>query len=240
MKKLLSTIIFLFSLSVCTAQAAPPPDSYATQTKKPFATASQGIAMLFYKMTGQTPDFQQWAMASESYEKASRFDKDLALGEKIKELRGLFTGVDPKEAIIIQTPAVLSEYSIKNKGFLVENFSDEAFYTYTFMGKRYAVVPQGEMEHQWISIDDPETVEKIKTASRRTADPPVLLLYIEPTFADGKAPLHIGGVDYWLIAGKLRNIGLYTSRTDDALLWALQESKNISERQQELLQLYKR
>lgn len=220
--------------------ATPVHDAFAERQKLNTAdvTSSGQMAMIFYRLTGQVPDFEVWATKAESYENASPFDKVTVLQQKTAELRNIFNLISLQEPVIVRMKAKLSAYSQTNHGFFIENFKDDTFFSYTFMDANYALVPQALLDHQWISVTDAQakTLEKIAYGSAQRK----LDIYIEiiPKSADKAAPMNLEGGDHWLVMGEISNIRIYDpiykglvweNKTDDAPSATMQELLNLKQ-----------
>lgn len=207
----------------------------AFQRSRPAATSPGYIAMLYHKMLGLVPDFEQWATASRSYGNASQFDKALAQREKAAELRGVYDLLTPSEPIIIELNSQLSDYSHANGGFFIKEIKDDMFFGFDFMDQHYAVIPSNILNYQFIKMS-PEQGEKVRRGiNDGGTDKGALVFYIEPKFADKSEPLLLEGVPRWLLAGEIMRVAIYRRETDK-LLWE-SEGKNPEPVSQELLDL---
>lgn len=199
-------------------------------------TSAGQIAMIFYRLTEQTPDFEGWAAKAESYINAPPFDKITILQQKTTELKNIFNLISLQEPIVVSMPVRLSLYSQTNHGFFIENFRDDTYFGYSFMGQNYALVPQALMDHQWISIGGTAAtlLEKIAASKKNRS----LMLYFEitPRFADKTAPLNLDGEDYWLVSGEISNLRIYDP-TYGRLVWESNSGTGPAPDIQELLNL---
>lgn len=214
-----------------------PPISPEDMT--PPATTSPGyVALLYYRMTGQTPDYEAWAMASDAYTKANSFDKDLVRREKAAEAARAYHLVTYDDPIIVDHEAVLSSYSRAKRGFFVENFRPDTFYGFDFIGRNYAVVPLDLMDFQWVSVDDEKTQSKIEDQVRLSGGKVRMYIYLTPTFADKQTPLKLDSKEYWLLSGRVQKLQIFDPR-GKRLLWEGYGKSHVGQRQQEVLDLYK-
>lgn len=204
----------------------------------PTATSDGYIALLYYRMTGQVPDYEAWAMASDAYTKANSFDKDLVRREKAAEVARAYHLVTYDDPLIIEYPVTLSSYSRAKRGFFVENFRPDTFYSFHFIGRNYAVVPIDLMDFQWLAVDDENTQKKIEDLIQSSGGKVRMYMYLTPTFADPQTPLKLDNKEYWLLSGRLQKLQIYDPR-GKRLLWEGYGRSHVEQRQQEVLDLYK-
>lgn len=204
----------------------------------PTPTSSGYIALLYYRMTGQVPDYEAWAMASDDYSKANSFDKDLVRREKAAEAARAYHLVTYDDPIIVEYPVTLSSYSRAKRGFFVENFRPDTFYSFDFIGRNYAVVPLDLMDFQWLSVEDEKTQKKIEDLIKLSGGKVRMYMYLAPTFADKQTPLKLDNKEYWLLSGRMQKLQIYDPRGKQ-LLWEGYGKSHVEQRQQEVMDLYK-
>jgi len=226
-----------------TIDAPPPQQEYRpTGTSgmdyRPPGASGRDVAIAYYLLLGQTPDFRKWAMQSDEYIKASDFDKEAVLDKKIKELRDivrLFTMSDP---IIIDTPVMLSEYQSGRQGFIVESFRDDTFFTFSYAGEDFAVVLPHLTDFQWIDVAGPAAQEISKArGTDKNASNMSMLIYVDPKAAD-HTPMTLDGKNYFLISADIRNMALYAPGSPRAL-WEKNSKIRDEKALQELMNLYR-
>lgn len=211
----------------------------APEDMSPPAPTSAGyVALLYYRMTGQTPDYEAWAMASDAYAKANSFDKDLVRREKAAEAARAYHLVTFDDPIIVEHEAALSSYSRAKRGFFVENFRPDTFYSFDFIGRHYAVVPLDLMDFQWLSVDSEKTQQKIEDQVKMSGGRVRMYMYLTPTFADKQTPLKLDNKEYWLLSGRVQKLQIYDPR-GKRLLWEGYGKSHVEQHQQEVLDLYK-
>lgn len=187
--------------------AAPP----VGQPGFPAFASDVDIATIYHKLTGQPPVFEQWARLSPQCQQEKTQTGRIACQEnKQEELRQKYQLQTLTEAVAVPfVPAVFSAYSKENSGYIIKNFTDETYMPFSYAGRNYALIPQGLMDRQFLPISGPaqKDVEAALRASQRKA---VVLLYIQPSYADPKAqPVELDGKPYTLISGKVINIAVY-------------------------------
>lgn len=230
MKKTALLAAFIASLIAATALWAQGKDT---------PTAAPYIAMIFHKLSGTAPDYDRWAMASESYTQASRFDKAMVREQKATELKSLYSLVTLSEPVVISAPVRLSKYSLTNKGFLIDSFKSDTYFGYEFAGNNYAIVIPSLLDHQWIDVDG-DAAKAISNISTYSQGRMRVLLYVEPKFADKSGMMQLGDRYYWLISGQIKDMVLTQLRSDTPL-WRKSDglySSSGGKQQKDLMNLY--
>lgn len=206
----------------------------------PKITPAMNVATTYYKWTRQTPPFQNWAHhVPEAKTPRSEVEWQIFLNSKPKELEAAYDLVMYNEPINVGFSAILSKYSEKSQGYLVRNFSDETFFSYSFAGRNYAVIPQALMDQQWLSVSpfiSQQIEEHIPKPGKRKV---TLILTLEPVGAY-KDPMELDGKKRYLVAAKVANIGIYAcgrNMQDCTTLWDQGTKKARAEEKNELLNL---
>ncbi|HYD19302.1 MAG TPA: hypothetical protein VEF76_12575 [Patescibacteria group bacterium] len=180
------------------------------------------IATLYFKLTGQAPDFERWARFDpQCRERMTETARVQCLDDKQAELRQKYQLQTTSEAIAVPfVPAIFSAYSKENGGYVVKNFTEDTYMPFTYAGRNYAIIPQGLMDRQFLPISglQQKDVENALRGAQRKA---VVLLYIQPSYADKTGMVELDGKQYSLISGKVVNIGVYNCRKNKpcTLLW---------------------
>lgn len=205
--------------------------------KKPPMTSPGYISLLYYRMTGQLPDFERWAESSDDYIQASEFDKMMVRDEKANELKKIFSLLTVTEPVVMEKTVKLSQYSRTNEGFFIEGLKPDMFFSFSFMDKSYAVIPIGIMDKQWIKVRDPEKAAAIANAVDMRDGAVNMVLHVVPQTADKTAPMSLDGRDHWLIAAEIKDLALYQVGTGK-LLWQNMEGPVDAQTHQELMGLF--
>lgn len=228
-------LLLLAVLAAGTAMAARP----RQEVLAPEPTSAGHVALYYHKLTGQAPDFSIWAQGSDDYIQANDFDKELVLREKASEASRAFQLLTFEDPVVVRTKVKLSSYSRARRGFFIQNFKPDTFYSYHFVDRYYALVPLDLLDYQWVPIESGPALEKISAAVAGAKNDELLLyISITPGFADARAPMKVGGKDYWLLSGKVKHISLHDPRSKK-LLWENFGRGEMSENQKQLLDLYK-
>ena len=225
-----------------TAPAAAPviaaPAPMTSEIPAPEASSPGYIALLYYRLTGEKPDFEAWAMASDDYIAANSFDKDLVKREKAVEAERAFHLVTFDEPLVMERQVTLSSYSRAKRGFFVEDFRPDTFFSSSFIGRNYAVVPLDLMDFQWVSVDDVKVQRELEDIVRANGGKARIYVYVTPNFADKQTPLKINNKEYWLLSGRVQRLQIYDHR-GKRMLWEGFGKNHVEQQQQEVLDLYK-
>lgn len=188
--------------------------------EKPKTTEASYVALLFYKLTGNFPDFNVWAQQMPEYKEAAPDQKIDVLDKKSKEFENIYSLMTLADPITIEIPAKLSAYSSLQKGFLIETFKPNIYFGFYFLETGYAVIPKGIAEKQWLPVS-PDQADVISSWTNEGREA-IIQLTLRPLYADNKNPAKIEDIDYWLILADIANISLWSS-DGTRLLW---ESRN--------------
>lgn len=188
-----------------------------TQPKMPEQTKAIYIAMLYEKFvhSNTTPDFEEWVQRSPDYLQAELYQRPDIVLKNSKELKTTYNLLTPTEPIVLIIKARISGYSPTGKGFLVQNFKNMSYFDYTYLGKRYALVPSGIDRYQWLKAV-PEEVNEImrETDNGRNA---TLVLSMIPSQADPK-PIELNGKKYNLMMADISKIEMW-SKDSSHIIW---------------------
>lgn len=243
MKKTVRFAIFVLALSACCLSPretlAQGSYLYETQSSKPELSPPDYVALLFYKMTAQIPDFDSWARQTPEYKNASVFAKMMILEKKIREMKDGYNRLSTVESLIVEMPVRLSEYSVSNHGFFIENFRTDTFFPITYDDQSYAIVPEGIVDKQWLKVSTSEIARNIEAAARNDKERILMMtLFLSPEYADKITPVSLDGRDYWLILTNVKKMILTPLKTD-TLLWQSKSVDFKGERSRRLLNLYR-
>ena len=242
MKKIVRLAILVLALSTCFLPSqrawAQGSSLYETQSLKQELSSPYYIALLFYKMTAQIPDFDAWARQTPEYKNASIFTRMIILEQKIKEMKNDYNSLSVREYLIVEIPVRMSEYSVSNNGFFIENFSTDTFFPVTYNDKSYAIVPEGIVDKQWLKVSTIAAAKTIDDAAKSDKGRLLMLtLFLSPEYADKITPVSLDGRDYWLILTNVKKMRLTPLKTN-TLLWQSGSIGFKDKKSQKLLDLY--
>lgn len=217
--------------------AAPP----VGQPGFPKFASDVEIATIYHKITGEPVPFDQWARLSpQCLAEKTQTGRVTCQENREQELRQNYQLLTTTESVPVPfVPAVFSAYSNDNGGYVIKNFTEETYMPFSYAGRNYAVIPQGLMDLQFLPVTGPaqKDVENALRGAQRKA---VVLLYIQPTYADRNAqPVELDGKKYTLISGKVTNIAIYKCRKTQpcTLLWEKGSDASRNAERQDLMNL---
>ena len=243
MKKRIYFVVLVLALSTCFLPSqrtwAQSHLLYEEQNSESKPSSPEYVALLFYKMTAQIPDFDTWARQSPVYKEASIFNRMMVLEKKIKDMQEGYNHLSLHQPLIVEMPVRLSGYSHANGGFFIENFKTDTFFPITYRNQSYAIVPEGIMDKQWIKVGTENEAKIIEMAARKDIGRFLMLtLFLSPEYADKTTPISLNGRDYWLILTNVKKMFL-TPLKSDTLLWQSDSVNFRDEKSQKLLDLYR-
>lgn len=195
--------------------AASPARAQMASPQKPAPTQARYIAMLYGKLIGRAPDFEQMARDTQEYKTASPVQAVAVVREKSKQFEQaytLLTGADP----VTVTPEVqISAYSPLGHGYLVQNFNDMTFFDFVYGGQHYALVPSHITDYRWLK-DFPEDAKAIMRETQNGYHAHMVFV-LTPTAADPK-PMEMNGKQYRLIMADVTKAEMW-SQDGKSVIW---------------------
>jgi hypothetical protein len=227
-KKTLLALCFLCGLTGA-ASAQMNPSGLSTP---------EHVAMVFYKLTRQIPDFHTWARETQAVKTAPPLAQETVASQKAQELRDAYALLTTEEPIAIETQAQISDYNAKSGGFFIENFTSQTYFSAAFNGQHYALVPRGILDSQWVGVANAENAKAIDTAAAATPNRVLrLVIYLTPKTADKSSPLMLDGADHWLIETAVKSMTLYDAK-GEKILWQSGAATAEGIQKNQLLNLY--
>jgi hypothetical protein len=169
---------------------------------RPELTPPETLAKTWYRLAGKTPDFYAWAKQSEAWKNADTFTRDGILEIEAAKAGEGFELIVPGESMVTEMPVVLSDYSFKNGGFVVESLSPTTFIPFSHGGENFALVPTGLYELQWVGASETEGMAidalRLKSPDGKTV---TMTLRLAPNYAapepvdTGKGPVRVLAAD---------------------------------------------
>lgn len=219
---------FLGNIGGFNAQVAPDAD-----------TSPEMIAKIWYRLAGKTPDFAVWASHTEEYKKADMLLKETVQEEKAAELAEGFNLLVPGDQIVAHFDAQLSEYSVENQGYLIENVTPLTFIKIEYAGEKFALVPSDFYEAQWLPMEAKaaQKVDTLRLASE-SGTHASLALFLSPQYAEG-TPVTLDDGQYKVLSADILILAFYNEEGE--ALWRKTYNTTAPEnaqQQQDLLNLY--
>jgi hypothetical protein len=207
--------------AVCLLASLPAAAQWGAGTTggeyRPRISTAEEVAIVQHVLSADPPSATEWARHSKEYREANDFDREAVLDVKRREYIEKFRLFAKPEVLVIAANIQLSPYSPANKGFVIDSFNDQTFFSYDFGGQKYAIVIPKLMEYQWVEAE-PDLAEKIRAAAVSGYGKVRMILEVEPKFAD-KNPIDLQGTTYRLLAGEVATISISSTRSD-VVLWA--------------------
>jgi len=208
------------------------------EPKQSFASSKTDnltVAILFYRITGQTPDFESWALRTFNYKGNNELEKEAKFNETQAALKSKYSLTSFNEAINVESYVTLKQYSAKGAGFFVQQFNEETFFPYDFNGETYAVIPTDLMDNQWLEMTAEKAAQLKKHMNKKGQLFMRLILTPIQGQRDTKVPLS-NGKDNWLLASKVQDIEIWSPKTKE-LLW--RKNADAFKQRNKLLNLYR-
>ena len=207
-----------------------PPESFSSKR-----TDNITVAMLFHKITGQLPDFSDWAAQSVPYKNADPTEKNMVLSQVMDKLKTKFALMGYDEPIHIESYVTLRQFRPEANGFFVNEFKSDTYFTYNFNNEYYAVIPTDIMDYEFIKLP-PEKMAEI--AEHITPKNQLFMrLSLTPINGDAKERTRLNnGFENWLLASRVMDIELWSPK-DKTLLW--RSNEDFYRQKNKLLNLYR-
>ncbi len=207
-------------------------------TGHPPVATEQEIAMTYWQLAHTPPKFDQMAAQTDQFKNSSQFEKDQVKAAVITDLKNSYDNITFNHPTIFAMKVHLSPYSEKNKGFVIKDFEDQTYFKYSFAGDKYAVVPRGLMDHQFLGpMNDDTMLGKINYYQKHGGNTFVLMIYLKPDYADPPGTLtEIDGDKYHIISGTVAHVGLYDP-SETQQLWGDNSVEFNKAEKNDLLQL---
>ncbi|MDE1152317.1 MAG: hypothetical protein PW788_07255 [Micavibrio sp.] len=225
--RLAITLLVLSCLLLATPALA------SSDGKKPEPTPPAYIAMLYNKLLGKAPDFAAWVTSTEQYKEAELYDRAKIVELNSEKMQNTYSLLTVSEPIVLDVTANISGYSPLGKGFLVQNFNDMTYFNYTYMGERYALVPNGMTKYQWLR--SPEELSPMIMRETDNGQNAIMTITLTPQAADAK-PMQLDGRNCRLIMGEVSKIELW-SKDKTHVIWDTQIAETNASKKR-LLNLY--
>ncbi|MDP2204793.1 MAG: hypothetical protein Q8K65_00645 [Alphaproteobacteria bacterium] len=204
---------------------------------RPRISTAEEVAIVQHVFAADPPSATEWARHSKEYLEANDFDRESVLDVKRREYIEKFRLFAKPETLVIGANIMLSSYSAVNKGFIIESFNDQTFFSYDFAGQKYAVVIPKLMEYQWMSVE-PDIAEKLHVLTVGATGRVRMILEVEPKFAD-KKPIELKGALYRLLAGEVASISIIAPLTGE-VLWVRNGPGRAEKVRGNMMKLYDR
>ena len=227
-------VVYAAVASVAYAESAPV--LYYKQSQVPESISPRQVAMLYGRLAGKVPDFDDWA---QQLQLNAPIDDMTYVPETARSLRTEFDLISNFDPITVVTPIQLSPYSQSNGGYIVNGFMDDTYFSFKFLKSHYAVIAQGLGDRQWMVADETQ-MGLIERAKAEREDGIVLaVITLRPRTADASGTLALDNIDHYLLSTTIDKIQIYAP-SSGMPVWESNEEKpkDITETDPELLKLY--
>lgn len=211
--KALFTALFLVLLTVSQAYALPVGDKSQMRP----SIKDEDAAFLFYKITGQIPDFDAWIENMPEYRSANEINQVIIAEREKSRLEDIYRNTDVKANITIVFPAELSQYSERLSGYFLPDFNEDLFFTYRYGGEAFALIPQAVKDYQFFSVspEDSRQIEERLSSGRLV----LIEMTLTPEYGDAKEPMPANKENFWLTLASVAEIRIWSQGMNQALLW---------------------
>tara|TARA_B100000686_G_scaffold334513_1_gene401867 strand:+ start:1646 stop:2425 length:780 start_codon:yes stop_codon:yes gene_type:complete len=207
-----------------------PPETFASKR-----TDNITVAMLFHKITGQSPDFSNWASQSIPYKNADPTEKNMVMSQVMDKLKTKFALMGYDEPVHVESYITLRQFRPEAGGFFVNEFKNDTYFTYSFDDENYAVIPTDIMDYEFIKLSP----EKMEEMAQHITNKNQLFMRLSLTPLNGDASEKTrlnNGFENWLMAARVMDIELWSPK-DKTLLW--RSNEDFYSQKNKLLNLYR-
>lgn len=181
-----------------------------TETTRPLH-----LAMLYMKLSRQVPDFRDWIEKSPAYLEADHMARADIIQSALPSMSETYKLLTPQEPIVLEAQTTLGTYQPLRQRFFAPMLNSETFFNYVYLGRNYALVPQGIENYQWLYMP-----VQIAEALAREADSGRnvnIRLYMTPLTAH-KKPVYIGKQPFYPMMATMRALEIW-SQDGQRLIW---------------------
>jgi len=219
----------------CALLTLPAAAQWGGGEYRPRISTAEEVAITQHVLSADAPSATEWARHTKEYQEANDFDREAVLEDRRRAYIEKFTLFSKPETLVIGANIQLSSYSEVNKGFIIESFNDQTFFSYKFAGQDYAIVVPKLMDYQWMATD-PETAKKITSSRVGSRGTVRMVMEVDPKYAD-KNPIELQGKSYRLLAGEVASISIYGPRSD-VVLWSRNSPGRTQKVRGDMIKLY--
>lgn len=213
-------------------------------------STAEEVAFTFYKLSKTKPDFKRWADNTEIPRSVTVAEYPAYRRALLRRLISLYDSYDPEQSLTVRVKASISmrirpKYSMDNAPFVpgVEiSLGDDKktpYFPYRVADQWVSIVVK-DLERV-LSINLSEgSLGKFRHAFRLLGPGPrpvTIMMRLKPLSADATAPMHLNGIDQWLLLTEIVNASLWNA--DGELVWEIQDRNYVSPEQKEIEDLFR-
>ena len=183
------------------------------------ASSPLDVAITYYKLSREIPDFQNWASSTQEYGTALEESKDEVLDEETQTLQKAFAEYDYTiSPINIRT---LVDVSVKEgaqpKLSITFPNKKNSYFPYTYAGEDYALIA----ENSDVLADIPIEVFEVEQIKEKLPDDGKILLILNTVAykVNTKEQLEDNNLQYRPLLAKIGGISLYNSELESVWSW---------------------
>jgi hypothetical protein len=197
-----------------------PPLRRMADLEKP--STSHEIALLYYKMNGVRPNFEEWIMKDNRYLSAQNNQRAALMMTEKTRLSRNYEELDVKNTTLKMRVQVLASVTRSKLGATILKIafpgSGAVYFPYTVGGQNIAVIPNGIDIYREIPITPDQATylqAKLDPSGRTT-----MVIEIVPVTADNKQQMLLDDTPQWLLLGEIGYIALYNNLMEN--VWSFQ------------------
>lgn len=197
-----------------------PPPRRASDLEKP--STSHEIALLYYKMNGVRPNFEEWIMKDNRYLGAQNNQRAALMMTEKTRLSRNYEELDVKNTTLKMRVQVLASVTRSKLGKTILKITfpgkGAVYFPYTVGGQNIAVIPNGIDIYREIpiTVDQATYLQAKLDPSGRTT----MVIEIVPVTADNKNQMLLDDTPQWLLLGEIGFIALYNNLMEN--VWSFQ------------------
>ena len=243
-------------LGLVFAAAAPGAHAQERPRDRTAYSEAEKIGFAFYRLADKPPPFNNWIMARDEYLLAKPSAKREYLRRETERLSKAYNEymVDDdmiylRTEVTIKVPNATERQSYESMGLrkpvqIVLKEVKENYFPVQIGEMWIAVVPNELEKYLFLSLDEAEynkiMHELMLDSSRGSARNALLEIRLRPVSIDTKTPMHLDGIDAWLMLGEIASISLWKNKNRDTLVWEQNMDWYVPQQQKDLLDLYSR
>lgn len=189
-----------------------PTNATSPTAPDPFkAIDAVGVASLFYKLAGSTPDFEKWARTSERYHKAPDYDKDIILDEIVMRLREQYYNTFVDEYLHIGSTVSLKNYSAHQEALFFDEIDENTYFSYSAFGEDFAIIVKNI--DRFNKIDMPADLYALFDNAQNAR----VEFTLRALHAETEEPLLLGQKYYWVVVCDIAQFRIWDAEKANSL-----------------------
>lgn len=179
-------------------------------------TNPERIIFAHYKLSKNTPDFDEFAKKSPLVKKAQDIDKQAMAFAEYNRMTNRFNLLDPKEPVSVHVLLDLDEYSSLQNIIAFDELNEKTYFKFPVYDENIAIVPKDI--HRFNRIQMPKENANKMFADLRGSSKIMAEFILVPEYADRKEPFVFEDTSYWLMLAEIAEIRLWSDTGDEPKL----------------------